>query len=43
MEMCYVKNEVQFDLIKLDDMPFLMVWSIDQQENEFAGILLSLN
>lgn len=42
-EMCFVVNELDFDLIELDDMPFVVVWSIDQYENEGAGILLSLN
>lgn len=42
-EMCFVDNELDFDLIELDDMPFVVVWSIDQYENEGVGILLSLN
>jgi hypothetical protein len=42
-EMCLVSNELEFDLIELDYMPFVMVWSIDQYENECTGILLSLN
>ncbi len=42
-EMCLIENEIEFDLIELDNMPFLMAWSIDQYENECTGILLSLN